>query len=69
MEDEKSFKFQIADETHLFDFDADMYGDEIQVEFLSYLRDERKFSGVEALLTQIRADVTAAKARLQALGH
>jgi len=56
-------------ETHLFDFDADMYGDEIQVEFFSFLRAEQKYSGVEALLTQIHHDIDRARAFLKGLGH
>lgn len=54
-------------ETHLFDFNNDMYGDEIEVEFYSYIRPEQKFSGVDALLTQIKKDFTQAKAILAKL--
>ncbi|HEY8279865.1 MAG TPA: bifunctional riboflavin kinase/FAD synthetase [Bdellovibrionota bacterium] len=56
-------------ETHLFDFDADMYGDEIQVEFFSFLRTERKFPGVGELLEQIHKDIASARAKLAALGR
>jgi riboflavin kinase/FMN adenylyltransferase len=56
-------------ETHLFDFDRDMYGDEIVVEFHAFLRTEQKFAGVDALLTQIRADVATARETLRSLGH
>jgi riboflavin kinase/FMN adenylyltransferase len=56
-------------ETHLFDFDADMYGDEITVEFFGFLRAERRFPGVDALLAQIRADILEARALLRGLGH
>lgn len=48
-------------ETHLFDFDADMYGDDIRVEFFSFLRPEKKFGGVAELLAQIAADSAAAR--------
>lgn len=51
----------IKTETHLFDFDEDIYGQEIQVDLLEYLRDEKKFSGVQELLTQIHADIRQAK--------
>lgn len=44
-------------ETHLLDFSSDMYGDEIQVDFHAFLRPEKKFPSVDALLAQIRADV------------
>jgi riboflavin kinase/FMN adenylyltransferase len=56
-------------ETHLFDFDSDMYGDEIVVEFYGFLRTEKKYSGVDALLSQIRTDIFDARERLRALGH
>jgi riboflavin kinase/FMN adenylyltransferase len=49
-------------ETHLFDFDADMYGDEIQVEFLAFLRAEKKFAGVQELLAQMQEDFVRARA-------
>lgn len=48
-------------ETHLFDFAGDLYGREIRVELLKFLRDEVKFDGVEALKAQI--DLDLAKAR------
>lgn len=48
-------------ETHLFDFDQDMYGDEIQVEFHEFIRAEKKFSGVDALLAQIKLDSERAR--------
>lgn len=48
-------------ETHLFDFEADMYGDEIQVEFLSFLRAEKKFAGVHELLDQMKVDFSQAR--------
>lgn len=51
-------------ETHLLDFTADMYGDEIQVEFHVFLRGEKKFAGVEALLAQIREDISSAREKL-----
>lgn len=48
-------------EAHLFDFDRDIYGDKCTVEFVEYLRTEKKFDGIEALKEQINAD--AAKSR------
>lgn len=51
----------IKTETHLFDFDEDIYGQEIQVELLKFLRDEKKFSGVQELVAQIHADIEEAK--------
>jgi riboflavin kinase/FMN adenylyltransferase len=55
-------------ETHLFDFNADMYGDEIQVEFFHFLRPEKKFSGVSELLAQIKLDSEEARRVLAGLG-
>jgi len=55
-------------ETHLFEFDADMYGDEIQVEFHAFLRQEQKFAGSAELLAQIRLDSERALAELAKLG-
>lgn len=48
-------------ETHLFDFNADMYGDEIQVDFHHFIRPEVKFDGVPALLAQIAEDSRRAR--------
>lgn len=48
-------------ETHIFDFDDDIYGEEMRLEFIEKIRDEKKFSGVEAFLAQIEKDKAAAK--------
>lgn len=48
-------------ESHLFDFAGDLYGAEVEVGFLRRLRDERKFSGFEALREQIALDAAAAR--------
>jgi riboflavin kinase/FMN adenylyltransferase len=48
-------------ELHLFDLDREIYGEEMEVRFLRYLRPERKFSGVEELREQIAADVQQAR--------
>ena len=47
-------------EAHLFDFSEDLYGQEIDVSFEEFIRDERKFDGLDALKAQIEADSTAA---------
>ncbi len=44
-------------EAHILDFDHDLYGHELKLEFVEHLREELKFSSVEALLEQIRADI------------
>ena len=43
-------------ETHIFDFDEDIYGRRIRVEFLERIRDERRFPSLDALRAQLRAD-------------
>lgn len=49
-------------EVHLFDFNGDLYGRFLEVEFLHFLRSEKKFDGLDALTTAIRADIHNAKA-------
>jgi len=48
-------------ELHLFDFDQQIYGEDIEVGFLEYLRPEQKFSGVDALQAQIKRDAERAR--------
>ncbi len=43
-------------ETHIFDFDSDVYGKEITVSFVNRLREERRFSGLESLKKQLEMD-------------
>ena len=51
-------------EVHLLDFDRDIYGREIEVAFVEWIRDEKKFDGLEALKAQIASDVVAARRSL-----
>lgn len=48
-------------ETHLLDFDGDLYGEVVVIELLHRLRAEQKFDGVDALVAQIRRDVDATR--------
>ncbi|QMT60715.1 bifunctional riboflavin kinase/FAD synthetase [Legionella sp. PC997] len=48
-------------EVHLFDFDQSIYGELLQVFFLHKLRDEVKFTSVDALIAQIYDDIAVAK--------
>lgn len=48
-------------EVHLFDFDGDLYGMEVEVEFVRFVREERKFGSVGELRAQIGRDVAAVK--------
>jgi riboflavin kinase/FMN adenylyltransferase len=53
-------------EVHLFDFDEDIYGREIQVDFIARLRSEEKFDDVKDLVEQMHRDSAAARAILAA---
>lgn len=52
---------QIHVETHLLDFKQDIYGREIALSFVERLRDEQKFSGIQALVEQIQRDIARAR--------
>ena len=51
-------------ELHLMDFDADVYGEEVRVDFVEHLREVRPFDSVSALVAQMREDVERARAVL-----
>ncbi len=51
----------IVVETHIFDFNEDIYGETLEVRMVDRLRDEMKFSSVDTLVAQIRKDVAKAK--------
>jgi riboflavin kinase/FMN adenylyltransferase len=57
----ESFPVPPRMETHLIDFDDDIYGENIQLEFVSRIRDEKRFSGMEALSTQIQKDLVKSR--------
>lgn len=48
-------------ETHIVDFYGDCYGKSIKVEFISRIRDEKKFDGIDDLKNQIIKDIDASK--------
>lgn len=48
-------------ELHLLDFDGDLYGEELRVDFVERIRDVRPFGSVQALVEQMRADVGRAR--------
>ena len=48
-------------EVHLLDFEGDLYGEQLELEFRSRLRAEQRFDGIEALSAQIAQDVAAAR--------
>lgn len=51
-------------ETHLFDFDGDLYGRRIVVEFVAKLRDEQRFADLPAMTAQMHRDAAQARAML-----
>lgn len=55
-------------EVFVFDYAGDLYGRELEVEFLAHLREELHFESVERLLVQMHADAEAARALLRDIG-
>ncbi len=53
---------EVTIEAHLLDFNADLYGRDLRVQFLDRLRPERRFGSVAELVGQIKRDVEAARA-------
>lgn len=51
-------------EVHLFDFAGDLYGCELEVQFIAKLRDERNFASLDAMVVQMRCDAAEARAIL-----
>lgn len=55
-------------EAHILDFDGnEFYGQRLGLDFISHLRPEQRFDGVDALIAQIQRDTTAAREQLAAL--
>ncbi len=54
-------------EVFLFDFDGDLYGQELRVHFVSFLRGEEKFGSIDELVAQMNRDSDEARAALGAL--
>jgi riboflavin kinase/FMN adenylyltransferase len=53
----------LAVEAHLLDFSGDLYGRRVRLEFLERLREEMRFSSVEALKAQVARDIESARGR------
>lgn len=51
-------------EAHILDWSGTIYGSEVELSFVDHLRGERRFDHIDALTTQIRADILEARARL-----
>jgi len=54
----------LVTEVHIFDFDKDIYGQEITIYFVDRIRDEKKFNGLEELKSQLEQDQIHAKSLL-----
>ena len=52
-------------ETHIFDFNADIYGKRLRIEFVERIRDEKRFESVQALVDEIGIDVEKVKTVLR----
>jgi riboflavin kinase/FMN adenylyltransferase len=48
-------------EVHIFDFDSNIYGEKIRVNFIQRIRDEIKFSNISELIDQIKKDIATAR--------
>lgn len=53
---EQNFTADISIEIHIFDFKNDLYGSEIQVELLAFIREEQRFDNADALKKQLQMD-------------
>jgi riboflavin kinase/FMN adenylyltransferase len=53
-------------EVYIFDFDRDIYGEYITVQFVERLREERKYADLDSMVVQMHKDVSAARAALAA---
>lgn len=53
-------------EVHLLDFEGDLYGQFIELEFVAFLREEQRFPSLDALTSQIARDVARAREVLEA---
>ena len=56
-------KLKLHSETHVLGYEGDLYGQNIPVRLLRFLREERKFQSIEELKQQIRTDIDAMKGR------
>lgn len=61
-------KTDVLLEAHLFDTSQDLYGKHLRVALIDYIREERKFDGIDALKAQIAADTALARQRLAGAG-
>ncbi len=55
----------ITIESHILDFDSDIYGKTVKVEFIKRIRGDRKFDSLDELKAQIKSDIKTAEAQLR----
>ncbi len=55
---------ELSLEVHLMEFSGDLYGEDLEVQFVTRLREEQRFPSLEALAAQIHADIAAARLAL-----
>jgi riboflavin kinase/FMN adenylyltransferase len=58
-------RVDVSVESHLFDFDQDLYGKTIEILFVKRLRDEKKFDSIEGLIAEIDHDAVVSRTILQ----
>jgi riboflavin kinase/FMN adenylyltransferase len=51
----------VVAETNIFDFSDDLYGKQVRVEFIHFMRPERRFESIDALSAQVHEDIETAK--------
>lgn len=61
-------EMEVTVEVHLFDFEGDLYGDRLSVQFLRRLRDEQKFDSPDALAMQLSEDERHCRTIVEELG-
>lgn len=60
---QEATKRAIQVEVHILDFDKFIYGEDLKVEFVDYIRGEKRFSGVTELVEQIKKDVSFVRSK------
>lgn len=56
---------EVQFEVHIFDFSNSIYGEEVEVRLIDFIRETKKFDSVDAMMEQIREDIKKAKEYLQ----
>lgn len=60
---------EISVEVNIFDFEGDLYNQSLTIEFIDFIRGDRKFDGIELLVNQIHRDKEDVQKRLRGLGE